>query len=72
MTSSTEISNIDSADDVISAEMEIRSLLTARLPLLDVRAPIEFARGSLPGAINIPVLDDEERRLVGTEYKGNA
>ena len=38
-------------------------------PLLDVRAPVEFESGSLPGAVNLPILNDEERRLVGTCYR---
>ncbi len=36
--------------------------------VVDVRSPAEFAQDHLPGAHNWPVLDDEERRLVGTEY----
>lgn len=36
--------------------------------LIDARSPAEFALDHLPGAVNWPVLDDEERRLVGTEY----
>ena len=36
--------------------------------LIDARSPAEFAEDHLPGAVNWPVLDDEERRLVGTEY----
>jgi tRNA 2-selenouridine synthase len=36
---------------------------------LDVRAPVEFAQGHLPGAINAPLLNDEERALVGSCYK---
>ncbi len=38
-------------------------------PLLDVRAPIEFAAGALPGAINLPLMNDDERREVGIRYK---
>lgn len=38
-------------------------------PLIDVRAPIEFAAGSLPGALNLPLMDDDERREVGIRYK---
>ncbi|MEG2005716.1 MAG: tRNA 2-selenouridine(34) synthase MnmH, partial [Bilophila sp.] len=38
------------------------------LPLLDARAPQEFAKGHIPGAINLPVLSDEERTLVGTAH----
>ena len=37
--------------------------------IIDVRAPLEFAEDHLPGAISLPVLDDEERARVGTIYK---
>ena len=37
--------------------------------LIDARSPAEFALDHLPGAINLPVLDDEQRRIVGTLYK---
>jgi tRNA 2-selenouridine synthase len=37
--------------------------------VIDARSPGEFADDHLPGAINAPVLDDEERALVGTAYK---
>jgi len=37
--------------------------------LIDVRSPSEFAEDHLPGAINCPVLDDDERALIGTLYK---
>lgn len=37
--------------------------------LIDARSPAEFALDHIPGAINCPVLDDEERRIVGTIYK---
>ncbi|WP_428424804.1 tRNA 2-selenouridine(34) synthase MnmH [Methylibium sp.] len=36
--------------------------------VIDVRSPAEFALDHIPGAINCPVLDDEERRIVGTLY----
>lgn len=36
--------------------------------LIDVRSPSEFAKDHLPGAVNWPVLDDEERHVVGTLY----
>ncbi len=39
------------------------------IPLMDVRAPVEFARGSFPSAINVPILDDRQRELIGTCYK---
>ncbi|MCV2863476.1 tRNA 2-selenouridine(34) synthase MnmH [Defluviimonas sp. WL0075] len=37
--------------------------------VIDVRSPSEYAEDHLPGAINLPVLDDEERARVGTIYK---
>lgn len=37
--------------------------------IIDARSPGEYAEDHLPGALNWPTLDDEERRLVGTEYK---
>lgn len=37
--------------------------------LIDARSPSEYAEDHLPGAINLPVLDDDERRIVGTLYK---
>jgi tRNA 2-selenouridine synthase len=37
--------------------------------IIDARSPAEFALDHLPGAINCPVLDDEQRIRVGTLYK---
>jgi len=36
--------------------------------IIDVRSPSEFAEDHLPGAINLPVLNDAERAQVGTHY----
>lgn len=36
--------------------------------VIDARSPAEFAEDRLPGAINLPVLDNEERRIVGSTY----
>lgn len=38
-------------------------------PLLDLRAPVEFARGAFPTAHSLPLMTDEERAQVGTCYK---
>ena len=35
---------------------------------IDVRSPSEVAEDRIPGAINLPVLDDAERAQVGTVY----
>ncbi|WP_066742336.1 tRNA 2-selenouridine(34) synthase MnmH [Cupriavidus sp. D384] len=37
--------------------------------IIDARSPAEFEIDHIPGAINCPVLDNEERRIVGTLYK---
>lgn len=37
--------------------------------LVDARSPSEFAEGSIPGAVNVPLFDDAERAQVGTVYK---
>ncbi len=51
-----------------------REIVLEQRPLIDVRAPVEFEKGAFPGAVNLPLMDDEERRLVGIRYKesGNA
>ncbi len=38
-------------------------------PVLDVRAPAEYAQGHVPGAISLPLFTDEERAKIGTAYK---
>jgi len=40
--------------------------------IIDVRTPLEFAEDHLPGAINLPVLNDEQRIEVGTVYKATS
>lgn len=46
----------------------IERLVLENTPLLDVRAPVEFRRGALEGAVNVPLLDDEQRDQIGKEY----
>ena len=48
---------------------QFEALLCADVPLLDVRAPVEFAQGAFPSSHNIPLMNDEERARVGTCYK---
>ena len=45
------------------------SLLRDDTPLIDTRSPVEFAKGSLPTAINLPLMMNDEREAVGTCYK---
>jgi tRNA 2-selenouridine synthase len=48
---------------------QYRELLLSDRRIVDVRAPMEFAEGSLPGSVNLPILNNEERALIGTCYK---
>jgi tRNA 2-selenouridine synthase len=49
--------------------MHILPMLEQFDAIIDVRSESEFALDHIPGAINCPVLDDEQRILVGTTYK---
>ncbi len=48
---------------------DYRSLILRKTPLIDLRAPVEFARGAFPTAVNLPLMSDEEREKVGICYK---
>jgi tRNA 2-selenouridine synthase len=50
-----------------TADVSLASL-SAYDAVIDVRSPSEFAEDHLPGAINLPVLDDAQRAEIGTEY----
>ena len=43
--------------------------LTGAYRIIDVRSPREYEDGSLPGAVNVPIFDNDERGLVGTIYR---
>ncbi|WP_386080043.1 tRNA 2-selenouridine(34) synthase MnmH [Vreelandella sp. F11] len=47
----------------------VLSVISQAWPLIDVRAPVEFAQGALPGAVNLPLMVDNERHQVGIAYK---
>lgn len=44
------------------------AILRAETPIIDVRAPVEFAQGAMPAAVNLPLMNDDERAAVGTCY----
>ena len=48
-----------------------KQLLLDYTPMIDVRAPVEFATGALPASINLPLMTDDERHQVGLRYKNN-
>lgn len=49
--------------------MVITDFLSHPGPIFDVRAPLEYEQGHIPGAISFPLFTNEERALVGTCYK---
>jgi len=52
-----------------SLRSDYAELLLDAVPMLDTRAPLEFAAGAFPSAINLPLMTDPERAQVGTCYK---
>lgn len=48
---------------------DYRSIVLENRPLIDLRAPVEFAKGAFPHTSNLPLMNDEERHLVGIAYK---
>ena len=51
------------------AAADVLNRLSEFSEVIDARSEGEFAEDHLPGAINWPSLNNEERKLVGTEYK---
>ena len=48
---------------------DYRAIFLNDRPMLDARAPVEFAKGSFPGVVNLPLMNDHERQRIGTCYK---
>jgi tRNA 2-selenouridine synthase len=48
---------------------DYRQLFLEDIPLMDVRAPVEFDHGAFPMATNLPLLDDQQREQIGIRYK---
>jgi tRNA 2-selenouridine synthase len=56
----------------MSLSISLEQALTLRNKgalLVDARSPDEFSEATIPGAINVPILDNAERKEVGTLYK---
>lgn len=48
---------------------DFKKIVIENIPLLDVRAPIEYEKGAFLNSINMPILNNEERHIIGTCYK---
>ncbi|MEX0941885.1 MAG: tRNA 2-selenouridine(34) synthase MnmH [Pseudomonadales bacterium] len=53
----------------MTSSLSLREIFIEDVPLIDVRAPVEFARGAFPAATNLPILNDAEREQIGICYK---
>jgi tRNA 2-selenouridine synthase len=53
----------------MKTQADYLSIILNDTPLMDVRAPVEHHKGSINNAINLPLMSDKERELVGTCYK---
>jgi tRNA 2-selenouridine synthase len=48
---------------------DYRRLFVDNIPMLDVRAPVEFSAGAFPSSTNLSLLNDDERHRIGICYK---
>ena len=53
----------------ISRPQFLEKFMSPETRWIDVRAPVEFSEGAIPGAVNLPLLSDDERHLIGIKYK---
>ena len=48
---------------------DFKQLFINDVPLMDVRAAVEFEAGAFPSAVNRPLLDNQQRHEIGSLYK---
>jgi tRNA 2-selenouridine synthase len=55
----------------MNQEIEIQDFLqkAVSMPVFDVRAPQEFQHAHIPGALSLPIFNDDQRAAIGTKYK---
>jgi len=74
----TSLGTVDEIEAIKKLDLPLteafRSIVLENRPLIDVRAPVEFNKGAFPTTVNLPLMNDEERHLIGIRYKeqGNA
>lgn len=56
--------------NILPADIDAGQFLTfaSTMPVIDVRSPGEWEQGHIPGSVNVPLFDNEERAKVGTAY----
>ena len=55
--------------ETVGIEEFVNRISEREILLLDARSESEFNQGHIPGAVNLPLLNDEHRKIVGTTYK---
>ncbi|GKX67284.1 tRNA 2-selenouridine(34) synthase MnmH [Inconstantimicrobium mannanitabidum] len=53
----------------LSITNDFKSIVLDDIKLIDVRAPIEYEKGAMLNSINLPILSNEERHIIGICYK---
>lgn len=48
---------------------DYKKIILENIPMIDVRAAVEYNKGAFPNTVNLPVLTDEERHIIGIKYK---
>ncbi|QEP45037.1 tRNA 2-selenouridine(34) synthase MnmH [Ectothiorhodospiraceae bacterium BW-2] len=48
---------------------QFESLIVTQRPLIDTRTATEFAQGTIPGSVNLPLMSHEERHQIGLCYR---
>jgi len=56
-------------DPDLPENVDFERIFLEGIPLMDVRAPVEFEDGAFPEATNIPLIDNLERHHIGLIYK---
>ncbi|GFZ30353.1 tRNA 2-selenouridine synthase [Clostridium zeae] len=53
----------------LSVTNDFKSIVLKNTKLIDLRAPIEYEKGAMLNSINLPILSNEERHIIGICYK---
>jgi len=71
MTHNTFVKNTSARqrDELPNNSEDFRTIIRNKIPLMDVRAPIEYEKGAFSHATNYPLMHDDERAAVGLCYK---
>jgi tRNA 2-selenouridine synthase len=63
------VASVNTSDIQRANSEDFRAIISNKIPLMDVRAPIEFEKGAFNQSINYPLMDNDERAEVGLCYK---